>query len=150
MRKGRLIPLHQDREVTRLGEGVFHDGRLNPQAMARTLKALRRFHRTVQSFAVERTRVVATSAMRDSNNGRTFAEWLKSATGREAGDHQRGKRPADPFGCGCQHAHPPGQTAPHRPGRRKLRVDPFRKRPHEGSDQPPIGRSAPDSGIHPA
>jgi exopolyphosphatase / guanosine-5'-triphosphate,3'-diphosphate pyrophosphatase len=81
LRKGRLIPLHQDREVTRLGEGVFHDGRLNPQAMARTLKALRRFHRTVQSFAVERTRVVATSAMRDSNNGRIFAEWLKSATG---------------------------------------------------------------------
>ena len=81
LRNGRLIPLHQDREVTRLGEGVFHDGSLNPQAMARTLKALRRFHRTVQSFAVERTRVVATSAMRDSNNGRIFAEWLKSATG---------------------------------------------------------------------
>jgi exopolyphosphatase / guanosine-5'-triphosphate,3'-diphosphate pyrophosphatase len=81
LRNGRLIPLHQDREVTRLGEGVFHDGSLNPQAMARTLKALRRFHRTVQTFAVERTRVVATSAMRDSNNGRIFAEWLKSATG---------------------------------------------------------------------
>lgn len=81
LRNGRLIPLHQDREVTRLGEGVFHDGSLNPQAMARTLKVLRRFHRTVQSFAVERTRVVATSAMRDSNNGRIFAEWLKSATG---------------------------------------------------------------------
>ena len=81
LRNGRLIPLHQDREVTRLGEGVFHGGSLNPQAMARTLKALRRFHRTVQSFAVERTRVVATSAMRDSNNGRIFAEWLKSATG---------------------------------------------------------------------
>jgi exopolyphosphatase / guanosine-5'-triphosphate,3'-diphosphate pyrophosphatase len=81
LKKGRLIPLHQDREVTRLGEGVFHDGSLNPQAMARTLKVLRRFHRVVQSFAVERTRVVATSAMRDSNNGRIFAEWLKSATG---------------------------------------------------------------------
>jgi exopolyphosphatase/guanosine-5'-triphosphate,3'-diphosphate pyrophosphatase len=81
LRNGRLIPLHQDREVTRLGEGVFHDGSLNPQAMARTLKVLRRFHRTVQSFAVERTRVVATSAMRDSNNGRIFAEWVKSATG---------------------------------------------------------------------
>ena len=28
--RGRLIPLHQDREVTRLGEGVFRDGSLNP------------------------------------------------------------------------------------------------------------------------
>ncbi len=81
LRRGRLIPLHQDREVTRLGESVFRDGSLNPQAMAQTLKVLRRFHRAVQSYAVERTRVVATSALRDSNNGRLFAEWLKTVTG---------------------------------------------------------------------
>ena len=79
--RGRLVSLHQDREVTRLGEGVFRDGDLDPQAMAHTLKVLRRFHRTVQSYAVDRTRVVATSALRDSNNGRVFAEWVKSATG---------------------------------------------------------------------
>ena len=79
--RGRLVSLHQDREVTRLGEGVFRDGNLDPQAMAHTLKVLRRFHRTVQSYAVDRTRVVATSALRDSNNGRVFAEWVKSATG---------------------------------------------------------------------
>ena len=81
LRRGRLIPLHQDREVTRLGESVFRDGNLSPQAMAATLKVLRRFHRAVQSYAVERTRVVATSALRDSNNGQLFAEWLKTATG---------------------------------------------------------------------
>ena len=81
LRRGRLIALHQDREVTRLGEGVFRDGNLNPQAMAHTLKVLRRFHRAVQSYAVERTRVVATSALRDSNNARLFGEWLKTVTG---------------------------------------------------------------------
>src|SRR6516162_11586449 len=81
LRRGRLVPLHQDREVTRLGEGVFKDGSLNPQAMARSLKVLRRFHRTVQSYAVERIRVVATSALRDSNNARVFYEWVRSATG---------------------------------------------------------------------
>ncbi|HKD80695.1 MAG TPA: Ppx/GppA phosphatase family protein [Candidatus Angelobacter sp.] len=81
LRRGRLIPLHQDREVTRLGESVFRHGSLNPQAMAQTLKVLRRFHRAVQSYAVERTRVVATSALRDSNNGRLFGEWLKTVTG---------------------------------------------------------------------
>ena len=79
--KGRLVALHQDREVTRLGEGVFRDGNLNPQAMAHSLKVLRRFHRATQSYGVERIRVVATSAMRDSNNARVFAEWVKSATG---------------------------------------------------------------------
>jgi exopolyphosphatase/guanosine-5'-triphosphate,3'-diphosphate pyrophosphatase len=81
LRRDRLIPLHQDREVTRLGEGVFKDGSLDPQAMAASLKVLRRFHRAVQSYAVERIRVVATSALRDSNNGRIFVEWVKSATG---------------------------------------------------------------------
>jgi exopolyphosphatase / guanosine-5'-triphosphate,3'-diphosphate pyrophosphatase len=81
LRRGRLIPLHQDREVTRLGESVFRDGQLSPQAMAQTLKVLRRFHRAVQSYAVERTRVVATSALRDSSNGHVFAEWLKTSTG---------------------------------------------------------------------
>ena len=81
LRKGRLMALHQDREVTRLGESVFRNGSLDPQAMAHSLKVLRRFHRTVQSYAVDRTRVVATSAMRDSNNGHVFAEWVRSATG---------------------------------------------------------------------
>jgi exopolyphosphatase/guanosine-5'-triphosphate,3'-diphosphate pyrophosphatase len=60
---------------------VFRDGTLNPQAMAHTLKVLRRFHRAVQSYAVEQTRVVATSAMRDSNNARLFTEWVKTVTG---------------------------------------------------------------------
>src|SRR5215470_14181124 len=81
LRRGRLVRLHQDREVTRLGEAVFRNGSLDPQAMAQSLKVLRRFHRTVQSYAVDRTRVVATSAMRDSNNGHIFAEWVRSATG---------------------------------------------------------------------
>lgn len=81
LRRGRLVPLHQDREVTRLGEGVFKDGSLSPKAMAASLKVLRRFHRAVQSFAVERIRVVATSALRDSNNGHLFTGWVKAATG---------------------------------------------------------------------
>src|SRR5215471_14913583 len=81
LRRGRLVALHQDREVTLLGEGVFRDGDLDPQAMAQTLKVLRRFHRAVQSYAVERTRLVGTSAFRDSNNARLFAEWIKTVTG---------------------------------------------------------------------
>src|SRR5258708_12293595 len=80
-RGGRRGALHQDRELTRLGEGVFRDGNLDPQAMAQTLKVLRRFHRAVQSYAVERTRVVGTSALRDSNSARLFEEWVKTVTG---------------------------------------------------------------------
>jgi exopolyphosphatase/guanosine-5'-triphosphate,3'-diphosphate pyrophosphatase len=40
----RLKTLHEDREVTRLGESVFQTGSISPEAMAGTIRALRRFH----------------------------------------------------------------------------------------------------------
>jgi exopolyphosphatase/guanosine-5'-triphosphate,3'-diphosphate pyrophosphatase len=76
-----LQVIHQDREVTRLGEGVFQTGTLDPKAIAHTIKVLKRFHRAVQSQATDKIRVVATSAMRDARNSRAFIEWVKSATG---------------------------------------------------------------------
>lgn len=77
----RLHPVHEDREVTRLGEGVFRSGFLTPESMAETIKVLRRFHRTVQQIGVDKVRVVATSALRDARNSQAFLEWVRSATG---------------------------------------------------------------------
>src|ERR1700730_6158813 len=77
----RLKTLHEDREVTRLGESVFQVGVISPEAMAGTIKALRRFHRAVQLHVADKVRVVATSAMRDARNAEAFTAWVKSATG---------------------------------------------------------------------
>jgi exopolyphosphatase/guanosine-5'-triphosphate,3'-diphosphate pyrophosphatase len=77
----RLKTLHEDREVTRLGSSVFESGLVSPEAMAATLRALKRFQRAVQAHAVDRTRVVATSAMRDARNGLAFQAWVKAETG---------------------------------------------------------------------
>src|SRR5207245_1251745 len=77
----RLHPIHEDREVTRLGEWVFKTGFLSPEAMAETVKVLRRFHRAAQRLAADTVRVVATSALRDARSSRAFLEWLRSATG---------------------------------------------------------------------
>ena len=77
----RLKTLHEDREVNRLGENVFQTGVLSPEAMERTIKALRRFHKATQLHVVDKVRVVATSAMRDARNAAAFTEWVKSATG---------------------------------------------------------------------
>jgi len=77
----RLESIHEDREVTRLGEGVFRDGILSPDAMSLTVKVLRRFHRAVQEAGAEFVRVVGTSALRDARNSRTFLQWVRSATG---------------------------------------------------------------------
>ncbi len=81
VRNHRLKTLHEDREVTRLGEGVFGNGMVSPESMASTIRALRRFHRAVQAHAVDRLRVVATSAVRDARNQQAFLAWVHSATG---------------------------------------------------------------------
>jgi exopolyphosphatase / guanosine-5'-triphosphate,3'-diphosphate pyrophosphatase len=76
-----LREIHEDREVTRLGESVFRSGFLSPAAMEETVKVLRRFHRSTQKFGADSVRVVATSALRDARNSRAFREWVRSATG---------------------------------------------------------------------
>ncbi len=78
---GKLRTLHEDREVTRLGESVFRSGSFSPPAMEHTIAVLRRFYRAVQHFAVDRVRVVGTSATRDARNARVFCDLVKSATG---------------------------------------------------------------------
>jgi len=81
LQAGRLRALHEDREVTRLGEGVFSSGFLTPDSMAETVKVLRRFHRSTQQIVTDNVRVVATSALRDARNSQAFLEWVHSATG---------------------------------------------------------------------
>jgi exopolyphosphatase / guanosine-5'-triphosphate,3'-diphosphate pyrophosphatase len=76
-----LVEIHEDREVTRLGESVFQSGFLSPDAIANTVKVLRRFHRAVQEAGADSVRVVGTSALRDARNSRAFHEWVKSSTG---------------------------------------------------------------------
>ena len=81
LQASRLHALHEDREVTRLGEGVFGSGFLTPDSIAETVKVLRRFHRATQQIVTDSVRVVATSALRDARNSQAFLEWVRSATG---------------------------------------------------------------------
>ncbi len=77
----QLKILHEDREIVRLGESVFETGMISPDAMANTIRALKRFQKAVQAEVVDRVRVVATSAMRDARNASAFTAWVKSAIG---------------------------------------------------------------------
>src|ERR1700688_3089340 len=85
LQAGRLRALHEDREVTRLGEGVFGSGFLTPDSIAETVKVLRRFHRATQQIVTDSVRVVATSALRDARNSQAFLQWVRSATGWRVG-----------------------------------------------------------------
>jgi exopolyphosphatase / guanosine-5'-triphosphate,3'-diphosphate pyrophosphatase len=77
----RLRIVHEDREVTRLGSSVFESGIVSPEAMAATLRTLKRFHKAVQSHGTDKVRAVATSAMRDARNSRAFLAWVRDETG---------------------------------------------------------------------
>jgi exopolyphosphatase/guanosine-5'-triphosphate,3'-diphosphate pyrophosphatase len=77
----RLKVVHEDREVTRLGASVFESGLVSPDAMANTLRALKRFLKSMQQFGVDQVRAVATAAVRDARNGAAFTAWVKAETG---------------------------------------------------------------------
>src|SRR5579859_5854934 len=81
----KFTEIHEDREVTRLGESVFRNSFLSPDAIANTVKVLRRFHRAVQNAGADSVRVVATSALRDARNARAFLELVRSTTGWDVG-----------------------------------------------------------------
>jgi exopolyphosphatase/guanosine-5'-triphosphate,3'-diphosphate pyrophosphatase len=64
--------------VTRLGEGVDARRRLLPVPIARTRNTLAEFRRELEQLGAERTLAVATSAVRDAENGEAFlgeVEW---------------------------------------------------------------------------
>src|SRR3712207_4607800 len=65
-------------QITRLGEGVDARRRLLPVAIARVRNCLSDYRRELEELGAERTLVVATSAVRDAENGEAFLgeiEW---------------------------------------------------------------------------
>lgn len=73
--------LAQERQVTRLGESVFRDGRVSEEALAFLCATLGRFALTYQKFDVQGVRAVATSAVRDSSNQQEFLDRSGAALG---------------------------------------------------------------------
>ena len=64
--------------ITRLGEGVDERRLLLPTALARVRNTLGNYRRALESSGAERTLAVATSAVRDAENGEAFlgeVEW---------------------------------------------------------------------------
>ena len=124
LQAGRLRALHEDREVTRLGEGVFGSGFLTPDSIAETVKVLRRFHRATQQIVTDSVRVVATSALRDARNSQAFLEWVRSATGWRV-EIISGVEEARLIHLGLVSSRPhgPGAHADDGSGRRQLRTD---------------------------
>ena len=80
---GDPTELSRDMVITRLGQGVDRTGRLDPDALRRTIDVLARFCRRARASHVDRIRVAATSAVRDASNRDDFAAAVRELAGSE-------------------------------------------------------------------
>ena len=101
----RVDEVQRRTRITRLGEGVDARRRLLPVPIARVRNVLGEYRRELEQLGAERTLAVATSAVRDADNGEAFlgeVEWSYGfATRLLSGDEEaamtlRGVGPLEP------------------------------------------------------
>jgi len=80
---GRLVELHSDRRILRLGEGVDQAKTLSETAMGRVIACLREWREVIETYQVNRCIAVATSAVRDAGNRAEFLDRIKREAGFE-------------------------------------------------------------------
>jgi exopolyphosphatase/guanosine-5'-triphosphate,3'-diphosphate pyrophosphatase len=89
---GDIEELHRETHITRLGEGVDSRKRLLPLPITRVRNVLTDYRRTAEQLGAERVLAVATSAVRDAENGEAFLgeiEWSYGfATRLVSGDEE--------------------------------------------------------------
>jgi exopolyphosphatase / guanosine-5'-triphosphate,3'-diphosphate pyrophosphatase len=78
---GQVTDLEKRSEVRRLGEGVDESGRLSDEAVARVLETVEGYRRAVDDLNAATVVGVATSAVRDAENGDEFRERLQERFG---------------------------------------------------------------------
>jgi len=82
---GRVEEVARDTTITRLGEGVDERRKLLPVAVARVRNVLSDYRRELERLGAERVLVLATSSVRDAENGEAFLgeiEWSYGFTTR--------------------------------------------------------------------
>ena len=91
VRDGQLDELVRRLKITRLGEGVDTRRRLLPAPIARVRNVLSDFRRETDRLGAERVLAVATSAVRDAENGEAFLgeiEWSYGFSTRLLSGHE--------------------------------------------------------------
>jgi exopolyphosphatase / guanosine-5'-triphosphate,3'-diphosphate pyrophosphatase len=80
---GQVVELERRTVITSLGQGVDSSGRLAQEAMDRVSEAIAVYREVIDRLGVERVVALATSAMRDAENGPEFRDHLKQRFGIE-------------------------------------------------------------------
>lgn len=78
---GGFTELAADRQVTRIGESVFRDGRISAESLREVCNVLARMNQSIAKLNPMAVRVVATSAVRDASNQLEFLDAAAAAIG---------------------------------------------------------------------
>ena len=81
---GQVVELERRTVITRLGQGVDATGRLADEAMDRVAEAIAGYREVIDRLGADPIVAVATSAMRDSENGPDFHDYLNEKYGVDA------------------------------------------------------------------
>lgn len=73
--------LDRDKEFTRLGDQTFVTQKLSPETINRAISTLKRFKRLAQLRGVSKMKIVATSAVREAQNGGELVEKIYRQVG---------------------------------------------------------------------
>jgi len=79
---GKVFPLHEESEQTRLGKGLYETRMLSPEAIADTAAAVRQYKSLAELWGSSSLRVIATSAAREALNRDELLEAIQEAGGR--------------------------------------------------------------------
>jgi exopolyphosphatase/guanosine-5'-triphosphate,3'-diphosphate pyrophosphatase len=78
---GDVVELERRTIITTLGQGLDSTGRLADEAMDRVSEAIASYREVIDRVGAERVVAVATSAMRDAENGAEFRRYLNERFG---------------------------------------------------------------------
>jgi exopolyphosphatase/guanosine-5'-triphosphate,3'-diphosphate pyrophosphatase len=73
--------LDDEKETTRLGQGLSLTGQLSARAMKLSAQAIARMKRIAEGYGVAQLRVVGTCAVREASNGNEFAALVRQEAG---------------------------------------------------------------------
>jgi exopolyphosphatase/guanosine-5'-triphosphate,3'-diphosphate pyrophosphatase len=77
----RIRPLHREKLMVRLGQGVFLEGKLDKEAVRRTVHAFSSFHLTAKELRAEKIVAFGTSALREAVDSEKLLNLIRTKTG---------------------------------------------------------------------
>jgi exopolyphosphatase/guanosine-5'-triphosphate,3'-diphosphate pyrophosphatase len=80
---GQTKLLHREKLMIRLGQGVFLQGKMDPDAILRTVEAMEHFRQIATGLRVRKVVAFGTSALREAADAGTLLESVRRRTGIE-------------------------------------------------------------------